>query len=267
MTRRFIHDFTRTARQIGSAGFVGAALIGGAVLLPGQAWAQGGSGFLFDPPRASIGAKFSYSVPSAGSDIFGFAREQFTLDGGDFRSPQVGGEFAVRVTERLDLAADLGWTRSRQRSEYRDWVDLDGLPIEQDTTFERTSLTLGAKYYLKDRGRRIGQFAWVPNGVAPYVGAGVGVMWHDLVQSGDFVDIHTYDVYSDRLQTTGVAPIADVRAGADIPVGRAVFLTGEARYNFGSGPSRGDYVGFGDTDLSGLTLTFGISFRFSFDGR
>ena len=259
MKTRLIDVFTYTARS------ARAVLAGACSLLPATAWAQGGPGFLFNPPSASIGAKLSYNVPSVGSDLFGFTRDEFTLDRGDFRSPQFGAEFAVRLTDRVDLATDLGWTRSRLRSQYRDWEDLDGLPIEQDTMFERTSLTFGAKYYLKDRGRSVGQFAWVPDGVAPYVGAGVGVMWHDLTQHGDFVDVDTFDIFTDRLQTKGVAPIADVRAGADFPLGRAAFLVGEARYNFGSGPTRGDYVGFGNTDLSGLTLTLGISFRFSFD--
>lgn len=253
----------RTATLPGVRPIALTAVLGACILLPHTAWAQGGPGFLFEPPRASVGARFSYSMPSAGSDLFGFAREQFTLDNRDFRSPQVGGEVAVRITDRLDLAADVGWTRSRRSSEYRNWEDLDGLPIEQDTAFERTSLTLGAKYYLRDRGRAVGQFAWIPTGFAPYVGAGVGVMWHDLTQAGDFVDLDTYDIFSDRLRTSGVSPIADARVGADFPVGRNVFLVGEARYNFGRGPTGGDYIGFADTDLSGITLTLGISFRFS----
>ena len=237
------------------------------VLLPSGAWAQGGPGFLFDPPRASVGVRMSYSMPAVGSDLFGFTRERFTIEDQDFRSPQFGGELAVRMTDRVDFVADVAWTRSRGSSEYRDWEDFDGLPIEQETAFERTSLTFGAKYYLGDRGRAVGQFAWIPTRIAPYVGGGVGVMWHDLTQNGDFVDFNTFDVFSDRLRTSGTSAIADARIGADFPVGRRVFLTGEARYHFGNGPTGGDYIGFADTDLSGLTLAFGISLRLPFSGR
>ena len=262
-----LDSFLQQAAPAGVRRIAFAAVFVAYVLLPTAAWAQGGPGFLFDPPRASIGMRMSYSMPTVGSDLFSFTRERFTLEDRDFRSPQFGGELAVRVTDRVDLVADVAWTRSRSSSEYRDWEDFDGLPIGQETAFERTSLTFGAKYYLGDRGRAVGQFAWIPTKIAPYVGGGVGVMRHDLTQNGDFVDFDTFDVFSDRLGTSGTSAIADARIGADFPVGRRVFLTGEARYHFGSGPTGGDYIGFADTDLSGLTLAFGISFRLPFSGR
>ncbi len=240
---------------------IGLVAVWGATLLPGVGLAQG-PGFLFGQPRAHLGARVGYSIPALDSDLFDFTRERFMLEDGGFRSPYFGGEFAIRVVDRLDFAIDLGWTRSRRRSEYRDWEDPDGLPIEQETTFERMSLTFGARYYLTERGRSVGQLAWIPNRIVPYVGGGFGTMWHDFIQEGDFVDLDTLDIFFDRLQASGSAWIADVRGGADFSLSRRVVLTGEARYNFGSGPTGGDYVGFADTDLTGLTLAFGAGFRF-----
>ena len=118
-------------------------VLAAALFLPKPASAQGGPGFLFAQPRASVGARFGYSFPAVGSDLFDFTRQQFTLDDSDFRSPYLGGEVAVRVAERVDVVVDFGWARSKRSSEYRDWEDLDDLPIEQETTFERISMVFG----------------------------------------------------------------------------------------------------------------------------
>jgi hypothetical protein len=238
------------------------AVTAAVIFMPQPAFAQGGPGFLFAQPRVAVSAKAGYSFPQTDSDLFDFSREQFTLSRADFRSPSFGAEAAFSATEQLDVVVDFGWARSRADSEYWDFEDLDGLPIEQETVFERTTISFGARYYPLDRGRQVGQFAWVPSAVSPFVGAGVGVMWHEFRQNGDFIDFETFDVFSDNLQTSGVAPVADVRAGIDVSLSRRVFVTGEARYLFGTGPTGDDYVGFDDMDLSGLVALVGVGFRF-----
>ncbi len=238
------------------------AAVAAILLMHVPASAQGGPGFLFSQPRVSVAAKAGYSFPQTGRELFAFSREEFTLGRADFRSPYYGAEAAFSATEQLDVVVDFGWSRSRADSEYRDFVDLDGFPIEQETVFERSTLGFGARYYPLDRGRQVGQFAWVPAAVSPFVGGGVGVQWHAFRQNGDFIDFDTFDVFSDNLETTGVAPVADVRAGVDIALTRQVFVTGEARYRFGTGRTGDDYVGFDDMDLSGLVALVGIGFRF-----
>jgi len=239
-----------------------ATAIGAIFFLSSLAAAQGGPGFLFEQPRASVGARIGYAVPSLDSDLFDFTREQFTIGNSDFRRPWFGAEVAVRVYERLDFVTDVGWTRSQTASEYQEWEDTGGLPIEQTTTFERTSLRFGLRYFLTERGRTVGQFAWVPSRVSPFIGAGAGVTWHEFRQVGDFVDFDTLDVFSDRLRSAGTGVVSDIRGGAEISLTRRVVLVGEARYEFGKGKTGGDYVGFEDTDLSGFLGSIGISFRF-----
>jgi opacity protein-like surface antigen len=236
-------------------------VVSAALVLPQAVLAQG-PGFLFGQPRASVGVRMGYSFPAVSSELFDFSREQFTLGKGDFRSFYLGGEVAVRVADRVDLLGEFGWARSEPASEYRDWEDQNGLPIEQMTSFGRKSLIFGTRFYLADRGRSVGQFAWVPKRVAPFVGGGVGVMWHEFVQTGDFIDFQTLAVYQDRIRTSDTSATFDVRAGADFSLSRRVVLSGESRYSFGSAPTGGDYVGFDDLDLSGLTLMLGVSLRF-----
>ena len=65
-------------------------------------------------------------------------------------------------------------TTSGLANEFRDWVDNNDEPIEQETKFRRLPLTVALRYYLTDRGRAVSQFAYIPNRYAPYVGVGGG---------------------------------------------------------------------------------------------
>ena len=172
--------------------------------VPMTASAQaGGPGFLFRRPTLSFGIKGGYALPQAGSEIFDFARDELTLETGDFASSAWGAEIAVRATERLDIAVGVGVTHTSKRSEFRDWVDLDDLPIEQTTTFTRVPTTLSVKWYMWDRGTSVSRFVWVPERWSPYLGVGGGAVWYRFEQEGDFVDFETLDVFSAILESDG----------------------------------------------------------------
>ncbi len=224
--------------------------------------AQGGPGFLFSRPKVSLGIRTGYTLPRASSQIFDFSREEFTLNRFDFDAPYLGGELAFRFSERWDAAISAGWSEGRGLSEYRNWVDQDNLPIEQETIFQTVSVVVGARYYFRDRGRSIGRFAWVPSRLSPFVGGGFGVVTYDFTQSGDFVDFQTLDIVTDQLTSTGAGAAAYASAGADFSLGKQFYLTGEARYAVASGGVEGDYSLYDGIDLSGLQLTTGISVRF-----
>jgi hypothetical protein len=233
---------------------------------PAGAAAQGGPGFLFSRPKVSIGFRGGYTVPRLSSNLFEQSRTDFTLNRWDFAGPYFGGDLAVRVAERWDLSLSAGWARGHGLSEYRAWVE-GGLPIEQETTFETASLAVGGRYYLKDRGRSVGRFAWVPARLAPYVGGGVGVMWYTFEQVGDFVDVLdpacplACPIYGDALRSDGSGLGLYASAGADLSIGKQFYLTGEARYNLASAGVRDAYSLFDPIDLSGLQVTTGISLR------
>ena len=238
--------------------------------LPIPATAQGGPGFLFERPDVFIAFKSGYSLPTAESDLFASSTEQFTLNRSDFGSPYLGGEFAVRATSRMDVGLNVGWARSRSWSEYRDYHEEIGpskfVPIEQETTFETVTGALSVKYYLRERGRSIGRFAWVPGGVAPYIGSGVGRVGYKFLQAGDFVDVETCaadscQIFSDQLETVGNAWLVHASLGAEFSIGSRGFLTTEARYTYSRGEVRGAFVGYEAIDLSGLQLLAGIGIR------
>ncbi len=231
------------------------------LMVPTLASAQGGPGFFFNRPRVSVGFRTGYTIPKMGSNLFEQSRTDFTLNRWDFAGPYVGGDLAARVSERWDVSVTGGWARGNGLSEYRNWVDQDQLPIEQETTFETASVALGGRYYFSDRGRSVGRFAWVPSRISPFVGGGVGMMWYDFQQTGDFVDFQTFNVYGDELQTSGSGASVYASAGADLSIGKQFYLTGEARYNVAGAGVRDSYSLYDRMDLSGLQLTTGISLR------
>lgn len=239
----------------------GASLAACALLASETAGAQEPDGFLFQVPYVTVTARVGYTMPHLGSDLFDFTREQLTLGRSDFNAPYVGGELGIRITERLDLVAGGGWTGGRSSSEFRDWVGEDDLPIEQQTSFQRSYLTAGAKLYLTDKGRRVGSFAWVPSGVAPYVGVSAGRAWYVFEQEGDFVDFETLDIFPERFRTTGSGWTGQVAVGLDVSLTSRFLLNGEARYGWAKAPLDTDFVGFGDIDLSGAQATVGLGIR------
>jgi hypothetical protein len=224
--------------------------------------ASQGADFLFRRPWVALSLSAGYALPRAGSDLFDFTREQLTVERGDFGSPVVQGEVAVRATERLDVGVGVGWSGNRTHSEFRDWIGTDNLPIEQTTRFSRVPLTLDVKVYLKDRGRSLSRFAWVPARWAPYVGGAIGGVWYSFEQEGEFVDYETLDVFRDFYASQGWAPTAHLMAGAELTVATRVALTAEGRYSWASSELSRDFVDFDDIDLAGFQVTGGVSLRF-----
>lgn len=234
--------------------------------------AQGGPGFLFKRPVFSVGVRVGYAVPRLGGQLFDQTLDDFIPLGADttsslsFSSPYLGGEIAFKPWDRWDIALNIGWTRSRSLTEYRRFVEeispTQRVPIQQETTYQVVTGTLGVKYYLRERGRRVGSLAWVPQRLTPFMGAGVGLSSYDFRQVGDFVDTQTFEIFSDWLETSDDGLLAYGAAGADFALWKNALVTAEARYTFSKADVGGPFIGFNDIDLAGLQLLVGIGFQF-----
>jgi opacity protein-like surface antigen len=222
-----------------------------------------GDGFLFFRPTGSWTLRGGYAMPSANSDIFSFTSNNFTVNRGDFNTFDFGGDLAFTVAPRVDLVFDMSYSGMSKASEYRNFVDNNQQPIQQTTSFQRTPITVNARYYLTERGRQIGHYAWVPRRIVPYVGAGVGAMYYDFEQKGDFIAADSsMSVYPDAFKSRGWAPMAQVLAGAEWELGPHWSLRTEARYLTASAELSSDFVGFHRIDLSGMTSSVGFFLRF-----
>src|SRR5216117_578748 len=248
-----------SGRYAGGALFLAAAAIV-AVTRPSRAQTAG-DGFLFHRPLFTWGIHGGFDRAIAGSDLFSFVTKQLSLDRGDFSSATVGTTLGLPVSRFNDIVFDIGYASVSRRSEFRDWVDQNNQPIEQTTSLRRVPVTLGVRHYLSSRGRSIGRFAWIPAARDTYVGLGAGLMQYRFHQVGDFVDFQTLNVFPDEFESKAWTPVLHALAGLDLGLGRFLLLNGEARYTWARGPMCRDYVGFNRIDLSGLSVTAGLSLR------
>lgn len=244
-------------------GFTRSAFALIALLLAAPAFAQSaGNGYLFHAPDATFSVRGGYSRALAASDVFDEVTDQLTLDRGDFSSLTIGADAAVRVGGPFDLVLSGAFSRSRHKSEFRDLVDNNDQPIEQTTTFERLPITLSLRYNLAAPGRSIGQLAWIPNRVVPYIGAGVGGMRYRFKQEGDFVNYATNAVFSSVIDSDAAWTfVAQGMAGVDFNLSPRYGLSLDARYLHAKGDLGPAFTGYDRIDLSGLSATVGLSVR------
>ena len=218
--------------------------------------------FLFGRPHGSLGVRAQWHTARANSEIFEFTSELLTLQKSNFNAPGIGVDVGFPIASRVDALGGLEFTRVTPTSEYRDFVNTNGLPIEQTTSLTQVNLSGSIELALLARGREIGQYAWVPDPVVPYVGAGGGALWHRFEQQGDFVDFVDFSVFTERLTSTGWTPSAHVFGGVDIKLTPRVYVSAEARYLWAQAAMGQDFIGFDDIDLTGLRVGGGVQFLF-----
>jgi hypothetical protein len=218
--------------------------------------------FLFGRPRVSLGVRGEWLVASAGSDIFDFVTDQLTLEKSSFNAPGFGMDLAFNLSDRMDIVTGFDIAKSSTRSEYRDFVDNQHLPIEQNTSLSQSTIFGSLKVALIPRGRTISRFAWIPSTIVPYVGAGGGVVNYDFKQNGDFVDFSDLSVFPETFNSGGWTPTGHVFGGADIQVYKRMFMSLDARYSWSSATLDTDFIDFDPIDLGGFRFSAGFHFMF-----
>ncbi len=223
----------------------------------------GGNGYLFGAPSAQITLRGGYAHANAQSELFDQVTSDLTLARRDFSGLTGGATLAVRVSPRVDLTLDADVAgMTGKRSEYRGFTDQNDLPIEQTTDFVRVPVLIGGRLYLTDRGRSVGRLAWIPAGVVPWIGAGVGAAWYRFRQQGDFIDFTTNDVLPLQVSSQGWGPAAQASAGADATLTPRIAITGGARYTWARAKLGSEFdQAFDRLDLSGVAVTLGLTFR------
>ncbi len=236
-----------------------------AVIIPAlrlSAQSSGGDGYLFSPPHATFSIRGGYARASASSDLFSFVTDRLTVDRGDFSGLSLATDLAFRVHSRVDLLLGTGINTRVTRSEDRDFIGTDDLPIEQRTTFRRIPIAAGLKLHLRPEGRAVSKLAWVPSQVSPYVAAGGGMMYYLFKQDGEFVDYKTFDVFRTSLKSSDVSAMAFGAVGTTFSLTPHVAINAEMRYEQARGALSSDFRDFSPIDLSGVGLTAGFLFRF-----
>ncbi len=218
--------------------------------------------FLFGRPDGSVGLRGSWLFARAGSDWYDFVTDQLTLEDRDFNAPAIGVDVGIALAPRVEAVIGVDYSQAGAESEYRRLVDNNRLPIAQHTRLREVNLSGSVRFALTGRGRDVSRFAWVPRSVVPYVGAGGGMLWFEVQQTGDFVDFVDLSVFSDVFRSRGWTPSAQVFGGVDLRVYRRLFLTVDGRYLWAAGDLGRDWVDFDPIDLAGFRLAAGINVLF-----
>jgi hypothetical protein len=218
--------------------------------------------FLLERPIGSIGLRGGWVIARAGSDVFDFLHERLTIDKSDFNAPAIAADLALAVTSRVDAGFGLEFARTTMRSEYRDLVDNNFLPIEQTTALSTMHLIGELRYAFVPRGYAVSRLAWVPRRVVPFAGLGAGAVHYELTQSGDFVDYVDNSVFTDNFRSAGWAPTAHAFGGVELHVHRRLFATIDARHVWADASLDQTFEGFEPVDLAGFRTAFGVNFIF-----
>ena len=218
--------------------------------------------FLFNSPKNTFGIRVGYAFNRTEGEIFDFLTGDLTLENSDFDAGIIAFDFGIRLSDQIDLVLGLEYSSRNQVSEYREFVDQDDIPIVQETGLTQVPLTLNLKWHLGSRGRRIGQYAWVPRTVVPYIGAGGGFTWYKLEQVGEFIDYRDLAIFEDTFTSDGFAATAHAFAGVDIKLTPSIGLVIDARYQWANAALKNSFVGFEPIDLNGLHVTAGVAFKF-----
>jgi opacity protein-like surface antigen len=178
----------------------------------------------------------------------------FTASINDYEDTAVGIEWIKFLGDHLGLAVSASSWEGAATQEYRRYEDQLGGSIRHRTELESTSLTLGLLVHLTQRDRAI----------VPYVGIGGGVWSWQLTEFGDFIDFSTEDleVFDDFFLDEGDAVGYYWRVGLEIPVAQNWAVYAENRWQRVDDELGGDFGGLGTLDLSGETISAGVSVSF-----
>lgn len=223
--------------------------------------AAGQDGFLFRAPEAALTLRVGPLLYTARSDVFDAFREELTLERGDFRAPAAGLDLVFMALPRLDVVLGIGYAQASPRSEFREWIDDRGDPIEQVTRLQSVPLTATLRYLPMARGRAVASTAWLPASTVPYVGAGGGVAWYRLRQTGDFVDSRDRSIFSDTIESSGWQGIVHALAGVDHWLTPRLGVNAEARYTYGRAAADEGFRSFDRLDVGGVQASLGFSVR------
>jgi len=179
----------------------------------------------------------------------------FTGDAESFEDLGVGADFRYALGERLSVLFSGELYSGEEDLAYRDFVDDQNRDIFHTTTLDIASLTAGLTFNLTGRGAA----------VVPYLGAGGGVYFWDLEESGDFIDFLDPlgpTIITATFQDDGEALGYYWLAGIEVPLGTQWSFFAEGRWHRVEDELSGEFADLGDLDLSGRRINGGFAWRF-----
>jgi opacity protein-like surface antigen len=218
-------------------------------------------------PPGSDGAftfRLGWFFPSGDSAFWDTNEAAFTLDHSDFNGLIGGVGYTGSVNNFFEVGVNLDVYAAAAMSADRYYTDQFGYAIFHDSRLSEVPLTVDFKVLPAGRYARRGpegrQYVRRP---VPYLGAGIGMVYWQYEEEGDFVATDLSIVY-DRLTDSGTAFETHVLAGIEFPVSPSWNITLEGRYSWASADMGGAFatINPGQLDLGGASVFVGGALRF-----
>jgi len=231
--------------------FVGAAL-------PAQAGSlelRGGAFF----PRADSGARSEgdFDLFKDISSLYFNSAEGRPVTKGDWIGFFGGAQYNFKIARHLEFGVGLDGYSRRLDTEYNDYERDDGRPIFQSLKLEIVPMSAELRFTNTRRYAR----------VVPHVGVGFDLIYWKYEEFGDFIRFSdpALPVVPDSFVSDGFTPAFHVSAGVRIGITDDIGITANGRYQWGTAKMGGDFdddFSNNKLDLTGPTVTIGVSFRF-----
>jgi opacity protein-like surface antigen len=218
-------------------------------------------------PPGSDGAftfRLGWFFPGGGGSFWETNEAAFTLDHSDFNGWTGGVGYTGSVNNFFEVGVNIDFYAAAARSADRYYTDQYGYPIYHDSRLSEAPLTVDFKVLPAGRFARRGpdgrQYVRRP---VPYLGAGIGMVYWQYEEVGDFVATDLSIVYT-RLVDSGTAFETHVLAGIEFPVSPSWNITLEGRYSWADTSVGGAFatVNPGQLDLGGASVFVGGALRF-----
>lgn len=210
-----------------------------------------------------ISVKIGYYLVNGGSDLWDYNSELYYFDKGDLNSFVGAVGLNFHVTNQLTIGFEVGASYGHTLTEYADYVDEYGMPIETDIELEIVPIEVSLKVAPFGRGRYVGRFnAFEKNTFVPYFGAGVGAYVYSYREWGDYIDFYSSQILYAEFESIDVGVGFFVLGGFEIPMGRTTSFLAEYKYTWAKAPLSRDFQGFDDLDIGGQTILVGFTMKF-----
>jgi hypothetical protein len=205
-----------------------------------------GSGFLFSQ---SINLKFGLFMPSLQSDLWQDNMLNLAFNNTDMVKAYYGAEYEVFFNRYTSFSLEIGSYSKNIYTQYKDYTYQDNSPIFQNISLRITPVEANVKIY--PIGHRYKVF--------PYFGAGAGLYAWTYQQWGDFIIFPAGDIVEGFAETKTFSFGFNGRAGLVFRFHSRVALAVEGKYQYLRGRLSGDFAGFDQLDLGGITGTVGLN--------
>ncbi len=187
--------------------------------------------------------------------VFTQAPQDFGDLTGSFR---IGGS----LNEYVILDVGSSYYDATETSRERFYTTTGGGAIAHDARLRLMPITTDIRFLPFGRYRETGDKSRGLRIVSPYIGFGAGAVLWSYREAGDFVDPASLTIYYDELEARGVAFEYHGMAGVDVNVNPNLGFYVEGRISRADDDLSSDFSGFDEFDLSGVSLTAGMRFRF-----